>query len=69
MVQYCENYQDCRRVQQLAYFGETFDPSGCNDGCDVCKKGIVYEQHDVSALALKLCELVDVSCFGFYRLS
>ena len=40
MVRYCENISDCRRVQQLQYFGEVFDSSKCgemrNTRCDNC---------------------------------
>ena len=40
MVRYCENIQDCRRQQQLQYFGEVFDTSKCgemrNTRCDNC---------------------------------
>lgn len=39
VVQYCENKTDCRRVQQLNYFGEIFDSSLCinsKQACDNC---------------------------------
>ena len=41
VVQYCENKIDCRRAQQLHYFGETkFNPTACkedmNTVCDNC---------------------------------
>ena len=35
-MRFCENVQDCRRVQQMAYFGEVFNASQCNGTCDVC---------------------------------
>jgi len=41
MVRYCENISDCRRMQQLQYFGEVFDTSKCgemrNTKCDNCQ--------------------------------
>ena len=41
MVRYCENISDCRRKQQLQYFGEVFDTSKCGEmkltKCDNCK--------------------------------
>jgi len=41
VVQYCENKIDCRRSQQLHYFGEThFNPAACKEDttttCDNC---------------------------------
>lgn len=43
MVHYCENVVDCRRIQLLAYFGETnFNPNFCKDHpeviCDNCSR-------------------------------
>lgn len=43
MVHYCENVVECRRVQLLAYFGETnFNPTFCKDHpeviCDNCSR-------------------------------
>ena len=41
MVRYCENISDCRRMQQLQYFGEVFDTTKCGEmrlaKCDNCK--------------------------------
>jgi len=40
MVSYCENKLDCRRGQQLEYFGEYFDKALCGEypgaACDNC---------------------------------
>ena len=40
MITYCENSTDCRRAQQLEYFGEYFDTSTCGEHpgatCDNC---------------------------------
>lgn len=43
MVHYCENITECRRIQLLAYFGETgFNPDFCKKypdvSCDNCCK-------------------------------
>ncbi|XP_013931554.1 PREDICTED: Bloom syndrome protein homolog isoform X3 [Thamnophis sirtalis] len=43
MVHYCENIMECRRIQLLAYFGETdFNPRFCKEhpevSCDNCTK-------------------------------
>eukprot|EP00049_Salpingoeca_infusionum_P009814 m.166972 g.166972 ORF g.166972 m.166972 type:complete len:146 (+) comp14450_c0_seq14:161-598(+) len=58
VVQYCENVQDCRRVQQLAYFGEHFDAAKCRGMCDVCRQGAVYQLEDVTESAKALARLV-----------
>lgn len=53
MVQYCENEADCRRVQLLEYFAETFDPSLCQNGstpCDNCQSQVPYYNEDVTEL-------------------
>lgn len=49
MVHYCENVVDCRRIQLLAYFGETdFNPTFCKDHpdviCDNCSRKKVKSQ-------------------------
>lgn len=38
VIQYCENFTDCRRQQVLMHFGENFDPSCCKNTCDNCMK-------------------------------
>ena len=48
IVQYCENVQDCRRQQQLGYFGEKFSAAQCQETCDVCMDGLNFSKHDVS---------------------
>ena len=44
MVSYCENIVDCRRAQQLEYFGETFDRKFCRENpraiCDSCSSTV-----------------------------
>ena len=48
MVRYCENISDCRRMQQLQYFGEVFDTSKCGEMrqtlCDNCKVSLLGEK-------------------------
>ncbi|NWX56608.1 BLM protein, partial [Promerops cafer] len=53
MVHYCENVVECRRVQLLAYFGETnFNPNFCKDHpeviCDNCSRKKDYKSRDVT---------------------
>jgi bloom syndrome protein len=51
VVQFCENQSDCRRVQVLAYFAEYFRQEDCNNTCDNCKSGLVFEVHDFTEQA------------------
>ncbi|KAJ5835647.1 hypothetical protein N7447_001673 [Penicillium robsamsonii] len=51
VVQFCENRSDCRRVQVLAYFAEYFRQEDCNNTCDNCKSGLVFELHDFTEQA------------------
>ncbi|KFQ23794.1 hypothetical protein N332_11511, partial [Mesitornis unicolor] len=53
MVHYCENVVDCRRIQLLAYFGETnFNPTFCKDHpeviCDNCSRNKDYKSRNVT---------------------
>ncbi|NWH41611.1 BLM protein, partial [Chloropsis hardwickii] len=53
MVHYCENVVECRRVQLLAYFGETnFNPTFCKDHpeviCDNCSRKKDYKSRNVT---------------------
>lgn len=58
MVNYCENDVDCRRVLQLAHFGEKFDAASCQNTCDNCKKMINFVEEDVTDAARHLVELI-----------
>ncbi|RDW78542.1 RecQ family helicase MusN [Aspergillus mulundensis] len=48
---YCENGNDCRRVQILAYFSESFKRQDCNASCDNCRSEDTVEVRDFSQLA------------------
>lgn len=58
VVQYCENQQDCRRVQLLLYFNEHFDAEQCSDKCDICKSGLTYAEQDVTEDAIHIVACV-----------
>lgn len=62
VVSYCQNKQVCRRVQQLAYFGEHVSDSVCNNKCDVCVAGIVYDAKDFTKEARLVVDAVEVRC-------
>jgi bloom syndrome protein len=62
MVQYCENMADCRRVQLLEYFAESFDPSQCKNGsapCDNCQSSVQFMTQDVTDLVRVIVKSVD----------
>ncbi|PQE20884.1 hypothetical protein CJF30_00002221 [Rutstroemia sp. NJR-2017a BBW] len=50
MTRFCENRIDCRRVDLLGYFGETFKKEDCGH-CDNCKSNTVFEEKDYTAEA------------------
>lgn len=57
VVGFCENKSDCRRVQVLRYFDETFRREDCNGACDNCTSKSSFEtqdytDHAVAAIAL-----------------
>lgn len=58
VVQYCENQSDCRRVQILAYFSESFQRQDCNASCDNCKSGGTFEVRDFSEHAAAAIRIV-----------
>lgn len=60
VVQFCENKSDCRRVQILAYFNESFRVEDCHGTCDNCKSDATFENRDFSNEAKKAVELVKI---------
>jgi superfamily II DNA helicase RecQ len=58
VVRYCQNEVDCRRVQLLAYFGETFHHKDCHKSCDNCLDSSEVIKQDMSAAALEAIYLV-----------
>ncbi|OJD27398.1 hypothetical protein ACJ73_01211 [Blastomyces percursus] len=59
VVQFCENWSDCRRVQILAYFNEKFKKENCNRSCDNCKADLPFEAKDFTDLAASAVKLVE----------
>lgn len=58
VIAYCENKSDCRRVQVLQYFGESFDVQNCRQQCDNCRSGVKFHALDVSDLAATAVSMV-----------
>ncbi|RYC57411.1 hypothetical protein CHU98_g8796 [Xylaria longipes] len=55
---FCDNQSDCRRVEILRYFGETFSKAQCNATCDNCMSKDQFEQKDFTKYALAVLEIV-----------
>ncbi|NXE54410.1 BLM protein, partial [Casuarius casuarius] len=67
MVHYCENVVDCRRIQLLAYFGETnFNPNFCKDhpevSCDNCSRKKDYKSRNVTDEVKSIIRFVQEHC-------
>ena len=58
VIQFCENKSDCRRVQVLNYFSESFKREDCDGTCDNCTSDATFEERDLSRYAQKAIELV-----------
>lgn len=59
VVGFCENKSDCRRVQVLNYFNESFKREDCNGACDNCNEKCSFESRDFSDLAAAAISLVE----------
>ncbi|XP_072838309.2 recQ-like DNA helicase BLM [Pogona vitticeps] len=67
MVHYCENVLECRRIQLLAYFGETdFNPKFCKEfpevSCDNCCKQQDYKLRNVTEEVKCIIRFVQEHC-------
>ncbi len=51
VVQFCENKSDCRRVQVLNYFNESFKAEDCHGACDNCNSTSTFETRDFTEFA------------------
>ncbi|XP_060611415.2 recQ-like DNA helicase BLM [Anolis sagrei] len=69
MVHYCENVVECRRIQLLAYFGETgFNSKFCKEypdvSCDNCRKVQDYNMKNVTEEVKSIVRFVQEHCGG-----
>lgn len=55
---FAESQSDCRRVEILRYFGESFEKADCHSTCDNCKANGTFEKRDCSDLAKAVLEMV-----------
>lgn len=74
VVAFCLNQTDCRRVQILSYFGETFSRKDCSAKCDNCMRSQSIEMVDFTPFAMAILHLVkacgkltSIQCAGFLR--
>ncbi|XP_037812628.1 Bloom syndrome protein homolog [Lucilia sericata] len=71
IVGYCENVTDCRRAQQLDYFGEHFTREDClktkETACDNCLKQKRYQKIDALEHCRKVVRCVKDLCSGRSR--
>lgn len=58
VIQFCENKSDCRRVQVLNYFNESFNREDCRGACDNCNSNSTFESQDFSDYAIAALSMV-----------
>ena len=58
MVHFADNRIDCRRVEILAYFGESFTKEDCKHTCDNCNSGAILEPMDMTSHAQAALNIV-----------
>ncbi|KAI2618444.1 hypothetical protein GGR54DRAFT_155938 [Hypoxylon sp. NC1633] len=56
---FCDNQSDCRRVEILRYFGESFAKEQCGGTCDNCLNEEVFEQKDFTEYAIAALRIVE----------
>ena len=64
VIQFCENKSDCRRVQVLGYFNESFNKEECRGSCDNCNSKNTFETQDFTdyaAIALNLVRRIQAA--------
>ncbi|KAK7924681.1 hypothetical protein PG985_006735 [Apiospora marii] len=57
MTAFADNQSDCRRVEILRYFGETFNRNECNKSCDNCQTGATFDVKDFTDIAIAALEI------------
>lgn len=58
VIAFCENKSDCRRVQVLGYFNESFNKEDCRGSCDNCNSNSTFETQDFTEYAAAALQLV-----------
>lgn len=61
MVAFADNQSDCRRVEILRYFGETFTKEKCAKSCDNCQSDAAFDSQDLTDIAVAALKLIKIS--------
>lgn len=61
MVAFADNQSDCRRVEILRYFGETFAKEKCAKSCDNCQSDATFDSQDLTDIAVAALKLIKIS--------
>jgi len=59
VVQYCSNEMDCRRVQVLRHFNQSFDSKNCGKRCNNCADAATWIEEDVTEMAINAIRVVE----------
>jgi bloom syndrome protein len=63
ILEYCEEPYFCRRLMQLNFLGENFDPLRCDKMCDNCRGDYEVVERNYSEQAKVLVNLVQ-DCYS-----
>ncbi|KAI1357828.1 P-loop containing nucleoside triphosphate hydrolase protein [Xylaria arbuscula] len=58
VIAFCNNQTDCRRVEILRYFGESFPKAKCNASCDNCEASTILPMVDFTQYAIAALKLM-----------
>ncbi|KAK5849114.1 hypothetical protein PBY51_008782 [Eleginops maclovinus] len=61
MVDYCQNFDSCRRSLMAVHFDEVWDDEGCNQMCDTCRNAKDYTTVDITEHAKQLVQIVELA--------
>ena len=59
IIEYCEEPYLCRRMMQLQFLGEDFDPDECKNMCDNCRTNLKISHRDLTKEAIKVAQVSD----------
>lgn len=68
VVEYCENFYECRRKQLLEYLGEQFESSECRKMCDNCTNMKEFTRVNVTSYAKAVVNDLEKDLPVFYTM-